>query len=69
MILYFCFNSISQCINKTIALSIEDSIDDNATICKKKISLGLFITLIVSIIVNINMIQHRKQFTTIFIKD
>jgi hypothetical protein len=56
LLIYFCFNSLSQCLNKTVAASIEYN---EVRICKKKISLGILLNLLLSLIIVINIVQHR----------
>lgn len=66
MLLYFVFNSLSQCLNKSIAASIEDN---EIRLCKKKISLGLLLTCLTAFLIVINIVQHRLHFTEIFVTD
>lgn len=38
-------------------------------ICKKKISLGILLNLLLSFVIVVNIVQHRLQFTQIFVED
>lgn len=60
LLIYFFFVSLSQCVNKAIAISIEEN---EIRICKKKISLGFLLAFLLAFVIIINIVQHRAHFT------
>jgi Na+-driven multidrug efflux pump len=66
MVTNLAYMSLAQCLSHSIALSIED--DDPET-CKKKISLGAMLCLLLSSVLIINIIHYRWKFIHIFIDD
>jgi hypothetical protein len=74
LIVYYGYLAISHCINKELSVSIEDNtqvngVDIGIKTAQKKVSLGILIVLLFSLIIVINIELNRDQFFNIFIHD
>lgn len=58
-VVYFAFTSLSQCISRAVAISIEEN---ELRLCKKKISMGVLLAILFSVILIINIIHYRVSF-------
>lgn len=73
-IMYFAYLAISHCINKELSISIEDNNqidghDIGIKTAKKKVSLGVLIVLIFSVLVVLNIELNKEAFLNILTGD
>lgn len=74
LIIYFGYLAISHCINKELSISIEDNtqvdgVDVGIKTAQKKVSLGVLIVLIFSLLIVVNIELNKDKFLNIFIHD
>ena len=65
-VIYFIYISLTQCLSHSLAISIESN---ELNLCKKKISLGVCLSTLLSVVLIMNIIHYRSSFVHIFIDD
>lgn len=68
-ILSHCFTSLAECSNQTIAASIEENKVEEVLMCKKKIALAVCLTLFLTALLGVIILQFRARMGELFVAD